>query len=571
MRNPLTAMPKLNSFHLPIAMKAVLLIAALCLLSIGANWFCLQRLDELDRLNAVVTRHFAPARLALAEAKAAIESFGVATYKIYSNTDADQAKETAEAIEGEYDAAKRALNNVLANDPATLDDVRRIFDKLEIAHAVAVDLKRALKAGKADEAKRLVDFKFDPGRDDVTFHMDRLINILGAKTRGTEAEVAARSAFMYRTTVSVLAGGTAAALIGAFVLAQVFITRPLRRMARTMTQMAAGELGVAIDGSRRADEIGAMARAVAVFRDNALALRDTERVRAAERERAEAEKSAALEAVAVAFERDILAIADSVGHSATELEAFARGMTAVLNESHRHASKATSVAEDTTTSANSVAAAIDELSASIGEIGAQVASASGIVEEATRCTNSAVTNTAALVTTVKDIDQVASLITAIASKTNLLALNAAIEAARAGETGRGFAVVAQEVKALAAQTTKALAEIKDKTTSVGQVIEVVQKANAAMAKSIMEVSMISGAISNSVQQQNLAAGRIAEIVDGAAARTSEVSDSIAGVSELVHRSGRGADQVLAAAAELSRQAAALSRDASAFTGRVRAG
>ena len=83
--------------------------------------------------------------------------------------------------------------------------------------------------------------------------------------------------------------------------------------------------------------------------------------------------------------------------------------------------------------------------------------------------------------------------------------------------------------------------------------------------------MISGAISASVQQQNMAAGRIAEIVDGAAVRTGEVSDSIAGVSDLVHRSGRGADQVLAAAAELSRQAAALSRDASAFIGRVRAG
>ena len=334
--------------------------------------------------------------------------------------------------------------------------------------------------------------------------------------------------------------------------------------------MADGDLGAAIGGSRRADEIGAMARAVAVFRNNALALRDAERARTAERKRAEAEKSAALEAVAVAFERDILAIAASLGHSATELEAFARGMTAVLEESHRHARQAASVAEDTTAGATGVAAAIEELSASIGDIGAQVANASGIVEEATRCTDSAVANTAALVTTVKDIDQVATLITAIASQTNLLALNAAIEAARAGEAGRGFAVVAQEVKALAAQTTKALAEIKDKTMSVGHVIEVVQSANEAMAKSMLQVSTISVAISNSVQQQNLAARKIAETVDAATERTGQVSDSIAGVSELVQRSGRGADQVLAAAAELSRQAAALARDAGTFVSRVRA-
>ena len=561
---------KLNSLHLPIAMKAVVLIAALGLLSIAANWFCLKRIDDLDRLNAVVTRHLAPARLALAEAKSAIEAFGVATYKSYSTADADQFNESAEAIEGEYNAAKRGLNNVLGYYPPVGDDVRRIFDKLELAHGIAVDLKNAVKAGKADAAKRIVDFKFDPARDDVTGQMDRLINILGAQTRTTESEVAERGAWIYRTTVGVLVGGTAAALVGAFLLAQFLITRPLQRLARTMTDMAGGDLGVLIGGDRRADEIGAMARAVAVFRDNALALRASERVRAAERAKAEAEKSAALEAVAFAFESDILAIAASVGQSATELEAFASTMMAVLDESRRHAEKASAVAGATTQSAAGVATAIDELSASIGEISAQVANASAIVEEATRCTASAVTHTSALVTTVKDIDQVASLITAIASKTNLLALNAAIEAARAGDAGRGFAVVAQEVKALAAQTTKALGEIKDKTMSVGEVIEVVQNANEAMAKSMAEVNSISGAISNSVQQQNLAARKIAETVDGAASRTEQVSASIAGVSELVNQSGLGADRVLTAAKELSRQAVALSSDAREFIRRMRA-
>jgi len=63
------AMSKRRSLHLPIAAKAVLLIAVLGLLSIAANWFCLQRLDELARLNALVSEHIAPARLALAKPK----------------------------------------------------------------------------------------------------------------------------------------------------------------------------------------------------------------------------------------------------------------------------------------------------------------------------------------------------------------------------------------------------------------------------------------------------------------------------------------------------------------------
>ncbi len=221
--------------------------------------------------------------------------------------------------------------------------------------------------------------------------------------------------------------------------------------------------------------------------------------------------------------------------------------------------------------ASSVAAAIEELSASIADIGVQVGKASDIVEEANRSTDSAVANTEALVTTVEDIDQVAALITAIANQTNLLALNAAIEAARAGEAGRGFAVVASEVKALAAQTTNALAEIRDKTVSVGQDIEAVQSANEAMAESMTQVSLISGAISDAVHQQNFVARKIAETVDGVATRTGLVADTITGVSELVHRSGQGADQLLTSAADLSRQAAALTRDASIFIGRVRVG
>ncbi len=245
-------------------------------------------------------------------------------------------------------------------------------------------------------------------------------------------------------------------------------------------------------------------------------------------------------------------------------------MSAVLDKSQRHARTAAAVTGETTDSAAGAASAIEELSASIGEISAQVANSSDVVAETTRCVGTAVTNTAALVKTVKDIDQVASLISAITSKTNLLALNATIEAAHAGEGRRGFAVVAQEVKALAAQTTAALAEIKDKTLAVGGVIEIVRSANEAMAQSINRVRSISGAISESIRQQDTARRKIAESVEHAASLTVQASAGITGVSDRVRQSGQGADQVLAAAAELNRQAATLRRDAVQFVSRVRA-
>jgi methyl-accepting chemotaxis protein len=147
-------MSNLKFLRFPVAAKAVLLIAALGLLSIAANWFCLERLDEFDRLNATVTRHLAPARLALAEAKAASESFGVAVYKVYSASDPDQAKEAVEEMAGQYNAARRALDNVLAVYPAAGDDVQRIFDKLAFAHGIAAEIGRSVKSGQTARPSR---------------------------------------------------------------------------------------------------------------------------------------------------------------------------------------------------------------------------------------------------------------------------------------------------------------------------------------------------------------------------------------------------------------------------------
>jgi methyl-accepting chemotaxis protein len=562
-------MPKFASLQLPIAAKAVLLIAMLGLLSIAANWFCLQQLDELNRLNALVSEHIAPARLALAEAKAAIESFGIGTYKSFSATDPDDAKEAAADIKSTYDAAKGRLNSVVVDYPDAKDEVRVTIGKLDSARALTVELHDALQAGDRTKARFIVEMKFDPARDDVIAHMNHLINVLGGEARRVQEESAARGEWIYKITVAILAGGTAVALIVAFLLGHLFIARPLRRMATTMTRMAGGDLGVGIHGAHRSDEVGAMARAVNVFRDNALALRDAEHARAADREQSAQRRAQTLDTVARAIESEILTVAAAVEQAATELEACARGMSSVISDSRHHTHMATVASEETTANASGVAAAIEELSASIGDINAQVANASHIVAEATRCAGEAADSSSALVAAVKDIDHVATMITAIANQTNLLALNATIEAARAGQAGRGFAVVAQEVKALAGQTTKALAEIQSKTASVASVIGTVQNATASLSGLMQQVERISGAISGSVQLQDLAARKIAENVDGAAHRIRQVSSSIADASDLVHQSGRGAEQVLTAAAELNRQAAALSRDAREFTSRIR--
>src|SRR5262245_26265989 len=191
-----------SPFRLPIAAKAVLLIAGLGLMSAAANWFCLQRLDDLNQLNLTMTRHVAPARLALAEGKAALESFGLATYKAYASTDPNQAAEISASIENEYNAARRSLDNVLMSFPRAIEDVDRILLKLEFARSIVSDLKQALAAGDRAKAQQIVDIRFDAARDDVTGQMNRLINILGGEARLVETEAGEQSTWILQVTIA---------------------------------------------------------------------------------------------------------------------------------------------------------------------------------------------------------------------------------------------------------------------------------------------------------------------------------------------------------------------------------
>jgi methyl-accepting chemotaxis protein len=368
----------------------------------------------------------------------------------------------------------------------------------------------------------------------------------------------------------VLIGGTLATVLIAMVLAHRTVAGPLQRLAGVMRQIAQGDFTAPVEALRRGDEVGAMARAVLVFRDNGLALREAQVQRQREREQAAADKRAALDRLAGSFESKVLSVAADLAYSAAQLNGSARSMTEAAEESGRSAGDASIAAEETTEVAGTVSSAIDELSMAMHDIDQQLVQAAKVVVEATRRADVAVANANRLSSTLSEIDNVAGMIHAIASQTNLLALNATIEAARAGESGRGFAVVAQEVKTLAAQTTRALANIKDKTAAVAGIIDGVREATQSMSAVIGNIEQVSQAITGSVRVQSEATQKIAESVDGAATRTRQVADTITGVSEFASRTRSSAQQIMQAVADLNRQAGALQEEAQEFVARVRA-
>jgi methyl-accepting chemotaxis protein len=332
------------------------------------------------------------------------------------------------------------------------------------------------------------------------------------------------------------------------------IARPLRQLTEVMTGLAAGDHGVAVPHLGRHDEIGAMAKTVQVFKENAQRVRQMEVEAERQKEEAETDKRAAMSRMADAFGQSVGEVVKAIAAAAHELQGSAQTLTATAEETTRQSSTVATVSQEATANSQTVASASEELSASIAEISRQVSSSAKMAGQAVGEADKTNTQVQGLSAAAQKIGDVVKLINDIAGQTNLLALNATIEAARAGEAGKGFAVVASEVKNLANQTAKATEEIAAQIASVQGATGSVVEAIKAIGGTIEQINGVSTSIASAVEEQGAATQEIARNVQQAAAGTTEVSSSIDMVSQAAQRTGSAAAQVLGASQQLGRQA-----------------
>jgi len=348
------------------------------------------------------------------------------------------------------------------------------------------------------------------------------------------------------------------------------ITGPLRQMTTTMNALARGTLDAEVPGLDRRDEVGEMAKAVEVFKSNAVARQALEAEGREAEARAITRRKADMHKIADDFEGAVGEIVRTVSSASTELEASAGTLTTTADHAQELSTMVAAASEEASTNVQSVASATEEMASSINEISRQVQASARMANEAVdqaRRTNDRVGELSKAAARIGDVVE---LINTIAGQTNLLALNATIEAARAGEAGRGFAVVASEVKALAEQTAKATGEIGQQVSGIQAATQESVGAIKEISGTIEKLSEISSAIAAAVEEQGAATQEISRNVQQAALGTQQVSSHITDVQRGASETGSASSQILSSAQSLSSDSNRLRLEVGKFLDTVRA-
>lgn len=447
--------------------------------------------------------------------------------------------------------------------------------------------------GKAAEAASFFKDKMEPQAQMVDKGVANLVGFIISQAEGfvASSDASAKSAFILTATIAALA--TLIAVAG-IIFAVSGIATPIRKIASAMRRLSDGELDTDIPYAGRADEVGEMAGAVEIFRQNALNVVKLEREAAASRSETEAARAVAqqraereaeqlrfatstlgeglrrLAAGDISFElsekfaQEYESLREDFNASVRQLGATIGAVLQTVHSIDNGTGEIASGAQDLSRRTEQQAASLEETAAALDEITSNVTTATKRTDEARNVAKDANVSAQRSAMVVSEAEQamrriedssqqisnIIGVIDEIAFQTNLLALNAGVEAARAGEAGKGFAVVAQEVRELAQRAAQAAKEIKG----------LIQKSSTEVengVKLVLETGHSLKSISDYVAQINQVMDAIATAAREQSTGLAEINTAVNQMDQATQQNAAMVEQSTAAAATLATEAGRL--------------
>ncbi len=361
-----------------------------------------------------------------------------------------------------------------------------------------------------------------------------LVTVFQAAKKQAEEQLVAVSEGINTTLLASLGFAVLIAIILTTLLNRN-IGGPIQRLTGVMGKLAEGNRSVTVPDRDRGDEVGAMARAVEVFRENA------ERIASLEAENRNAEKKSTAERVreirTLSAELDTAtrSVIDSVMSTADRFAQEMKELTHIAGDTRRHVEVVQEAVQNANINLAAVANSTHQMSGAVREISSQTNNSNMLSREAVSETEKLVNSVKQVTDSAHQVQQVIKLVQGIAKQTNLLALNATIEAARAGQAGKGFAVVASEVKSLAKQTGSATGTIEEQIDGIGTAVDLAAQSASGFQDMMNRIAHITDAIAGAIEEQSTVTQEISVNVQNVADRTSEVSNTVDGVTKNAQR------------------------------------
>ncbi|MBI5263502.1 MAG: MCP four helix bundle domain-containing protein [Bradyrhizobium sp.] len=555
-----------------IRAKITSAIALLLFVVAGMGGLAIRGIQITNAHTVEIAQEWLPRVRVLGEIRAEMATYRVALRDHLLAESAEDKAAADEAVKAAIEKidGRRKVYEALLSSPEEKDIYKEWSDQwgdyVRVA-TDALDLSRKAAGGAATEARDYL-VAAGPAASALDEVLQKGIDLSNAGS-DTETKKAANG---FTLGIALMAGVVLLALVCGFI-AGLFIVRDVSRgissIVMPMQALGRGDLDVEVPHRGDKTEIGTMADALQIFKEELIAKKEANEAATRDAE-AKIERGRRVDAITRSFETMIGEIVKTVSSASTELETAASTLATTAEQAQKRSTAVAEASEEATTNVQSVAGATEELSSSVGEISRQVQESARIAADAVGQARKTNDKVAELSRSAARIGDVIELIDNIAEETNLLALNATIEAARAGEAGRGFAVVASEVKALAEQTGKA-------TTEIGQQITGIQAATKESVGAIKEISdvieklsEISSTIAAAVEEQGAATQEIARNVQHAAVGTQEVSSNIVDVQRGATETGSASARVLASAKSLAADSNRLKIEVDKFLTSVRA-